>query len=124
VALKRAATLAQLEAANSLANREVESSNKHRPVTELHLSDIVMLSAGQTTETFSEASIPPEHNINPQPSGEVANKTPPVHSHQAGAAKQRQRPLSKTQQDPKDLDGETGGAGCQSHNYASRGYQH
>ncbi|RDW76796.1 uncharacterized protein DSM5745_06788 [Aspergillus mulundensis] len=95
VALERAATLAQLEASNSPANREVDSSNKHRPVTELHLSDIVMLSAGQATETFSEASIPPEHNIDPQPSGEVANERPPVHTHQASAAKQRQQPQAK-----------------------------
>jgi hypothetical protein len=92
VALERAVTLAQLEAANSPANREVESNNKHRPVTELYLLDIVMLLAGQTTETFSEASIPLEHNINPQPLGEVANENPLVHSYQAGAAKQRQRP--------------------------------
>jgi hypothetical protein len=95
VALERAATLAQLEAADSPANREVGSINKHRPVTEFHLSDIVMLSAGQTTATISEAPVSPEHNIDPQPLEEVANERPPVHSQQAGAAKQRQRPQAK-----------------------------
>jgi hypothetical protein len=39
--------------------------------------------------------IPLEHNIDPQPSGEVANENLPAHSHRAGAAKQRQRPQAK-----------------------------
>lgn len=93
--VERATALAQLENAHSPVDREADSISKHRPVTELHLSDLVSLSAGQTTANLTEAEAPPELNIDPQPSEGATNASLSVHGHQAGTAKQRQRLQAK-----------------------------
>lgn len=76
-------------------NREADSISKHQPVTKLHLSDLVSLSAGQTTANLTKAEAPPEPNINLQSSEGATNASLSVHGHQAGAAKQRQRLQAK-----------------------------